>query len=192
MSTEASEFDAAKSIVQTLKGMDKGKQERVLRWVAETLGVTTTTMPASGPTTAFPSPPHGSPHPPSEQALGKQDIKSFVASKKPKSDVQFAAVAAYFYRFEAPPAHRKDKINSVELQEATRLAGWRRFKTPSVPLDNGVKQGYLDRVGGGYYAVNSVGENLVAMTLPGEVRENGKGARRRTNRGTGDTKRRSK
>jgi hypothetical protein len=34
-----SEFDAAKSITETLKGMDKAKQERAIRWAMESLGL---------------------------------------------------------------------------------------------------------------------------------------------------------
>jgi len=37
--------------------------------------------------------------------------------------------------------------------------------------------GYLDSVDRGRFAVNSVGENLVAMTLPGEARS-GKSTKR--------------
>ena len=96
-----------------------------------------------------------------------RDIKFFVDEKKPKSDIQFAAVVAYFYSFEAPQTNRKETITADELQEAARLAGWKRFDRPAVPLNNAINQGYLDRAGRGEFWLNAVGENLVAMALPG-------------------------
>ena len=79
-----------------------------------------------------------------------------------------AAVVAYYHRFEAPPAERKDAINKDDLQEAMRLAGRPRFKDPAKTLNNAHILGLLDKGSEkGTYTLNSVGENLVAMTLPG-------------------------
>jgi hypothetical protein len=97
---------------------------------------------------------------------GATDIKSFIAAKSPKSDNQFAAAVAYFYRFEAPPAERRDSINGDALQEAARLAGRKRLANPRVTLNNAKAAGYLDGASPGEFTINSVGENLVAMTLP--------------------------
>jgi hypothetical protein len=95
------------------------------------------------------------------------DIKSFVAAKAPKSDVQFATTVAYYYRFEAPPAQRREAIDGDALQEAARLAGRARLSNPRQTLNNAKGLGYLDSNVPGEFVVNSVGENLVAMTLPG-------------------------
>ncbi len=96
------------------------------------------------------------------------DIKTFIATKKPNKDVQFAAAVAYYYRFEAAPAERKDAIDKDDLQEATRKAGRERFGNPLATLNNAHKLGLLDRgAEKGTFTINSVGENLVAMTLPG-------------------------
>ncbi len=96
------------------------------------------------------------------------DIKSFVLQKSPRSDMQFASVVAFWYRFEAPPAQRSDSINGSMLQEAARLAGRRRPPNPGTTLNNAKNHGYLDSAGKGAFALNSVGENLVAMTLGGD------------------------
>jgi hypothetical protein len=74
---------------------------------------------------------------------------------------------AYFYRFEAPPAERRDSITGEILQEAARLAGRKRLTHPRVTLNNAKAAGYLDGAAPGEFTINSVGENLVAMTLPG-------------------------
>lgn len=74
---------------------------------------------------------------------------------------------AYYYRFEAPAEERKDTITSEVLQESTRLAGRNRLTKPVMTLNNSKNLGYLDPVGRGSFKINTVGENLVAMALPG-------------------------
>jgi hypothetical protein len=39
MTTSGSDFDAAKAVADQLKGMEKERQQRILRWVAESLGL---------------------------------------------------------------------------------------------------------------------------------------------------------
>jgi hypothetical protein len=156
-----SDFMAAEEIKGILHGRDKTEQERILRWVSESIGVTAggiIASPAPVSPTAQLSPTVG----PSR----RKDIKSFVAEKAPKNDVQFAAVAAYFYRFEASEAERKDVIVAEDLQTAGRQARGFGFTKPLATLNNAVALGYFDRAGRGEFKLNAVGENLVAMTLP--------------------------
>lgn len=170
MTDTANDFDAAKAVVDQLKGLEKDRQERVLRWVAESLKLDLGPRgvvhgPGGGPVAVQPDvAPHPSPPPGQHRAV---DIKSFVDTKKPKSDVQFAAVVAYYYRFEASPEHRREAIDSKALQDAARLAGRRRPPKPLVTLNNAKTLGYLDAPERGQFQINNVGENLVAMTLPG-------------------------
>jgi hypothetical protein len=168
--SKLNEFDAAKQITATLLDVDKDKRVQVLRWAAESAGVTEASpmlaprqSPAGGEPNAAPGvPPLGSAAP---------DIKTFVNEKKPKNDVQFATVVAYYYRFQVLPGARKETIHSQDLQDAARMAGRSRFKKPAVPLANASTLGYLDRAGGGQFSINAVGENLVAMALPGSGSE---------------------
>jgi hypothetical protein len=95
-------------------------------------------------------------------------MKQFTAAKAPKTDQQFAAVVAYFYRFEAPPDQRRETIGADTLVEAARLAGRRRPAKAYFTLNNAKNAGYLDSAGTGQFQINSVGENLVAMALPGD------------------------
>src|SRR5687767_7561532 len=100
MTTSASDFDAAKAVAEQLKDMAKERQQRILRWVAESLNLDlgsatdprTVEITASRGSTSV----HEEPRLPDSRA---PDIKSFVDSKRPKSDVQFATVVAYYYRF---------------------------------------------------------------------------------------------
>ena len=156
-----------------LKGIEKERQQRILRWVAESLNLVLGIAPAfdqrAGAMGASPGGAqisHGDTHAPHRHAR-PADIKTFVDSKRPKSDVQFAAVVAYYYRFEAPVESRKDSLDAQALQEAARLAGRRRPPKPLATLNNAKSLGYLDSSERGQFRINSVGENLVAMTLPG-------------------------
>jgi hypothetical protein len=164
---QSDDFDIAKGIFDQLKDLPAERQQRVLRWIGEGLGVSPVGVPAGAPHSGGLAPPAVAPQPPAGGGTGPTDIKSFVAAKSPKSDQQFAAAVAYFYRFEAPPAERRDSITGDVLQEAARLAGRKRPANPRMTLNNAKAAGYLDSSSRGEFAINSVGENLVAMTLPG-------------------------
>jgi hypothetical protein len=185
MTTSESDFDAAKAVADQLKGLDKERQQRVLRWVAESLNLDLSATSAMAPPRSselHQQDPTAGHHQPSQQAQQHRptDIKSFVDTKQPKSDVQFAAVVAYYYRFEAPAETRKDAIEAQTLQEGARLAGRRRPPKPLMTLNNAKKLGYLDSAERGQFRINTVGENLVAMTLPGSGTDNSRGRSRST------------
>lgn len=165
---QSDDFDIAKGIFDQLKDLPPERQQRVLRWIAEGLGVAPAPPAPSSHGTVVPTPPAPSLSS-AAGGTGATDIKTFIAAKAPKSDNQFAAAVAYFYRFEAPPAQRRDSINGDALQEAARLAGRRRLGNPRATLNNAKAAGYLDGANPGEFTINSVGENLVAMTLPGGV-----------------------
>jgi hypothetical protein len=167
MTTTPTDFDVAKQVADQLTALDKDRQKRVLRWVAESLGLEVGAPAAGGGGETARTPDPATPGTPTPSPSRSSDIKSFVESKSPKSDVQFAAVVAYYYRFEAPTADRKDTITADNLSDAARLASRRRPPNPGMTLTNAKNQGYLDSAERGQFRINSVGENLVAMTLPG-------------------------
>lgn len=170
MSNSISDFDAAKAISEQVKDMDKDRQQRVLRWVAESLGL----LLQMGSNESLTDKPTGQQHPlptSTTTASSQVDIKTFIDSKKPKSDVQFATAIAYYYQFETATGQRRQTIDPKTLQEATRLCNRGRFKKPLMTLNNAKKQGYLDTASRGEFCINTVGENLVAMTLPGSEGE---------------------
>ena len=153
--SESNEFDIAKEIAGKLKGVDKAQQEKILRWVSEAIGLQTPT-----PLTGEVIQPKVE-----ESATAHTDIRAFTNSKNPSSDVQLATVVAYFYRFVARADNRKESINKEVLTEAIRQSGKKQPKSANMTLVHAKNQGYLDSVGNGEYRINSVGENLVAMTL---------------------------
>jgi hypothetical protein len=162
------DFELAKGVFEKLKDLPTERKERVLRWVAEGLGLSM--VPPRDATRA--SIERGiivdAPRPATSEPGQARDIRSFVRAKNPASDVQFATVVAYFYRFEAPPTEQREAIDAKALREATRLVDRKRISNPLNTLNNAKKQGYLDSKGRGEFSINSVGENLVAMALTGE------------------------
>lgn len=109
-------FDAAKAIVKTLQSMDKTQQQQALRFASASLALGLPTTPSAPAVT--PPLPAANPVPSPVMSAQSADIKQFTMAKKPKSDQQFAAVVAYYYRFEAPAPDRKDAIGSDDLTQA--------------------------------------------------------------------------
>ena len=166
MSTpKTDDLEAVRVIVDTVKDFKPDEQQRILRWAIEKLGVLVSIAPGHVPPAHTPGAPP--PHSPSTQAVSATNIKTFMLEKKPRNDVQYAAAVAYYYRFDASEVERKESINKDDLQEATRKSGRERFSNPLNTLANAHKLGLLDKGGEkGTFTINSVGENLVAMTLP--------------------------
>ncbi|HAF95182.1 MAG: hypothetical protein A2X34_08825 [Elusimicrobia bacterium GWC2_51_8] len=170
MTKPADDLEAIRIVIQALEPFDSKDRERIIRWAAEKLGMSSspTLAPASASTLAAPQ--HPAAVLPAAAGSVSKDIRSFVMTKKPKSDNQMAAVVAYFYHFEAPPAERKDSIGKEELMDACRKADRKRSPRPEQVLVNTYHAGLLDKAGSaGQYRLNSVGENLVAMVLPEQI-----------------------
>ncbi|MGD0868039.1 MAG: hypothetical protein ABSB88_00700 [Bryobacteraceae bacterium] len=174
MTKPVDDLEAVRTVVEAVQGFKEDEQQRIFRWAAEKLGlkspfgaVAQHAAPASAAPVAAPAASH--PTPPGTLAVNGQDIRSFVTAKNPRSDIQYAATVAYYYQFEAPQAERKKCIDKDDLQEATRKTGRERFKRPDQTLRNAHTLGLLDKGDeAGTFCINTVGENLVAMTLPGD------------------------
>lgn len=161
-----SPLDAAQKIVTELTGMTSEHQTLALKFAIETLGLQLSTPPSrvTEPLGQQQSP--ISPH--SVSSAGHSaDIRSFTEMKAPKSDQQFTAVVAYFYQLEAKPGEKKETIDADVMKEAARLANWPQVQRWNMTLTNAKNAGYLDAAGTGKFKLSSVGENLVAITLPG-------------------------
>jgi len=188
MSTKPTDdIDAFRMIAEVLKDFKPDDQQRILRWSSEKLGLQ---QSFAGPGAPPVQQPGAEQHhaavatsPYAEQGGGGgQDIKSFITTKNPRNDVQFAATVAYYLQFEAPSSERKSSINKEDLKEACRKVGRvgrERLKNPGQTLRNAHTLGLLDKSGEpGHFSVNTVGENLVAMTLPSDGTSKGKPNRR--------------
>ena len=161
MTQQLDDLEAVRTIVAKLEKFEKNDQERIIRWAREKLGLNVTQVPSQVTSQII-------------QQTGNQtfqnpvkDLKSFVNEKNPSSDMQFAVTVAYYYKFEATINERKDSINSATLQDAARLLSRTRLGNPGQTLINASFNGMLDKSDEkGAYKINTVGENLVAMTLP--------------------------
>jgi hypothetical protein len=165
-------LEAARIVRDALEGFTSEEQQLILRWAAESLGI--------APDVAAPAPKlreHAEPPLPAPPALSAPskparqmpvtDVKTFVDEKNPHTDIHLAATIAYFYRFEAPETERREDIDAGFLREALRLAGRPgQLVKPLKTLNNAHAKGLLDRNARGRFSINSVGENLVGMTLP--------------------------
>ncbi len=153
------EFDAVRMVVEVLKTLKPDEQARVIRWAQEKLGIISSASLAASPAATSAA----------AATLRPQgnDIRSFMQTRNPRSDVQFATAVAYYYAFVAPESSRKSEINGADLKEATRLVDRERLHSPIVTLHNALKTGYLDKGSKtGTFRINTVGENLIAMSLP--------------------------
>jgi hypothetical protein len=165
MSTKSKgdDLEAVRNVVDALQGFDAIEQERIIRWAREKVGLSVAPSLQHGGVRGDAD--SGSKFAPSGTIA--TNIKTFIDTKNPQSERQFAAAVAYFYKFEAAESERKSSITATDLQEACRKVGRERIGNPGQTLINAHSQGYLDKAGErGAYAVNTVGENLVAMTLP--------------------------
>lgn len=162
MTEKLDDLEAVRKLVEVLSAFDAADQERVIRWAREKLHLPPQSQvheESQGPTAEAAG--GGGPD-------GAKDIKAFVIEKNPTSDIQFAATVAHYYRFVAPPASKREFITAADLQEACRLTGRTRLSKPAQTLINAHANGLLDKSANrGEYAISTVGENLVAVSLPG-------------------------
>lgn len=184
---EVDDLEAVRVISSTLSVFDAETQDRIIRWARERLGLKATPQykPEFGAAAAAEATPVHTAQ--IELPSARGDLRSFVEEKNPRTDIQFAATIAYFYRFEAATEDREEEIDAKILLNACRLAGRERLVSALKTLQNAKQRGLLD--GGsetGKFTINTVGENLVAMTLPngpgGTVDESTKPKRNRIRR----------
>jgi len=169
--TQPDDLEAVRTIVKAIEPFQEDKdRKRILRWAAEKLSLPEPF--AVGGELAARGYEAGGAAPTTDSSAstatlgGAADVRSFIESKMPTSDVQFAAAVAYFYQFVAREAERRNAIDKDMLRDAFRRAGRKQPKDCGFTLVNAMNAGLLDHKDQGNYSINTVGENLVAMTLP--------------------------
>lgn len=187
---KSDDLEAVRLVVGTLEPFEKDDRERILRWVREKLGMFPTPQPTSPRSESVtPHTVSASQQLSTDRQPTAKDIHTFISSKSPSNDSQFVATVAYFYKFEAQEEERKESIGANELLDACRKAPWKRPSRPRQTLINAEKAGYLDKASTrGEYRLNSVGENLVALVLPGKPEPSPRKKGRRSVRSTKATK----
>lgn len=165
--SQPDDYDAVKQVVVILQPFPDADRERIIRWTREKLGM----APAPNVGAAAPQGQSGGAGstPPGSGATSTppaSDIKSFIETKDPKNGTQLTATVAYYNKFLARDGEKKETITAEDLLDACRKAERDRPKVPAQTLINAFAEGVLDKVVRGAYALNTVGENLVAMVLP--------------------------
>ena len=165
MPDKPDDLEAVRAVAKALEPFNSDDRHRIIRWASEKLGLTEQPARTTATALAAATPARAAA---AESAMGgSANIKLFISEKDPKSENQFAAAVAYYYQFEAPEKEKKETITRDDLLEACRQAGRPRLNNPAQTLVNAHAAGLLDKgKEKGTYSINTVGENLVAMTLP--------------------------
>lgn len=175
MVKQKDDLEAVRTIVDVLQPFDTSLQRRIVRWAAEKLDLS---LPfGAEPVPDVPSQRRVAPHvrrPYARAAApGHSALKTFVASKRPRNDTEFAASLAYYTQSVAPAGQRKPGINASDLVTACDALGRRRPPVPGQTLRNARAAGVLTSKKPGVFAVSPAGERLVLQTLPRDARAEG-------------------
>ena len=163
------ELQAMTQIMQALAALDVGARSRVVSYVFQRLGL----APAGGTTGTQLVPPLLS-----GGGLHTKDILSLKEAKMPKTDLEMAALVAYYLKNLAEPEERKETINKDDIEKYFVQAHYTLPEKPQFTLPNAKRAGYLDSAGRGLYKLNPVGHNLVAHRLPSKTEEGNRRARK--------------
>ena len=158
------ETDAVNSITQALDALEPDGRVRVmlyLRGMLDGMGM----LPRPAPMT----PAISKDDQPKTSKAKLVDIRQLRTDKSPRSDVEMAAIVAYYLREEAPDQDRKDSINKTDVEKYFKQAHHPLPKRAGLTLTNAKNAGYLDQDGQGEYRLNAVGYNLVAHGLPAKT-----------------------
>lgn len=157
------ELNAIKTIIEILKGLDDEARERTLKYVTEHLHLS---MMGLAPSLPHPRPDASKLFP--MEPLTANDIRTFKEQKKPKSDIEMAALVAFYLSELTPADEKKGYITSQDITKYFKQAGFKLPKYPRFTLSNAKNAGYFDQKTKGQYKLNPVGYNLVAYSLPKE------------------------
>ena len=171
------ELDAIKTITSALDPLDSAAKQRVLEYATQHLGLALPSHKQSEEDNASDDDDRGSN---SAQQGRIADIRTLRNQKSPTSDVQMAAIVAYYLSKLAPPNERKDSITAGDIEKYFEQAGHSLPSNSGFTLVNAKKAGYLDQQSRGKYRLNPVGHNLVVHGLPKSENDSAPGRRRRS------------
>lgn len=160
------EVKAIKTVTGALSPLKHDARKRVVAYVLEHLGIDFTDAQKSEPlSSAHKEAPGGRPAAPAPERR-ILDIRSLREQKKPTTDMQMAAIVAYYVSRVAPEDDQKDCITADDISKYFEQAGHRIPPDARNTLNNAKNAGYLDRVEPGQFRLNPVGHNLVVHSLP--------------------------
>lgn len=176
------ELAAIQQVVAALSGLDPEARTRVISYVFQRLGVSSSAVSIGALTSGVA--PIGSAQgvAPVTPAGRKQiDIRSFGEEKGPRNSNERVAVVAYYLTELAPADERKNEISAADITKYFKQAGFPLPGAARMALVNSKNAGYLDAgAERGTYRLNPVGHNLVAHGLPASSTGNQRAKKSRT------------
>jgi len=163
-------FQVASDITERLVHLPRDQQARVLEWVSQCLNLSPALPASSVPGRSKASPPT---RPRRSRATGESgvegvdaaDMRTFVESRRPTSDVQYAVVIAHYFRHHVPAHQRRETVTARMIGHSTSLTRWKSISNPGTTLHQATTHHYLDRVDRGQFAITAAGEQLVTKEL---------------------------
>jgi hypothetical protein len=93
---------------------------------------------------------------------GHTDVAKFLRAARPANERELAAAVAYYFRFVAAAASRKDHVTKEDLLWACRTAKRPRPARPGRALIDAEAKGLVERAGRGHYRLTLQGESEIA------------------------------
>lgn len=174
------EIEAIKAIATALEPLDPNARQRVVDYASGHLGLRRSgeTQPPTQPGS------EDLDHPSNSDRGGADlkivDIRSFREEKRPSTDIQMAAIVAYYLAKLAPQEDRKEMVTADDVKKYFDQAGHPLPPRADLTLNNAKTSGYLDSAGRGKFRLNPVGHNLVVHNLPKSDQSSSPRARKRT------------
>lgn len=159
------ELKAIETITEVLKPLDNTAQRRVLQYAMQHLGLQVEQTKKLHPTLETDKDTElRQPILPLQK--GAVDIRQLRDQKQPNSDMEMAAIVAYYLSELAPEEDRKEAIGTADMKKYFKQAGHPLPKGLPFTLPNAKAAGYFESAGYGKYKLNPVGYNLVVHGLP--------------------------
>ncbi len=168
------ELGAIKAIINALEPFAPDARLRILQYATQHLGISTgTAAPPNASSSGSAEPSNSGIQSPVSPPPKVVDIRSLRDEKQPKTDIQMAAIVAYYLAELAPKDSRKDAIKPEDISKYFKQAGHPLPAKPRFTLVNARTAGYFESAGGGAYKLNPVGHNLVVHGLPQSGKNDG-------------------
>jgi len=99
------------------------------------------------------------------------DIRTLKDQKKPDSARQMACIVAYYLLDHAPEADKKQTINTADIEQYFKQAGYKLPTKLEQLLIDCKRAGYFEASTRGEYKLTRVGYNLVTHSMPKGTKE---------------------
>ena len=161
---DTTDFEAAQDIAIILRDRDKDEQERILRWVSESLQLPSSAVgPPRHNTVSFLS------GPPDVQNIATNDRKlsfadretlspkAFLHEKQPVTGIERVACLAYYLAYYRDTPHFK----TIDISKLNTEAAQLKFANPTQSLKDAIGGGLIVPAGKGTRQISAIGERFV-------------------------------